>query len=87
MNKFDNNFRITEKLLIIILFFAIFPLIFLVYFSSKRIFDFLKKQNQTYYHSLIKQLNDNMDFLKNQYDNGINEIISNENFNTTHANV
>ncbi|HPO49176.1 MAG TPA: ATP-binding protein [Spirochaetota bacterium] len=80
MNKFDNNFRITEKLLIIILFFAIFPLIFLVYFSSKRIFDFLKKQNQTYYHSLIKQLNDNMDFLKNQYGNGINEIISNENF-------
>ncbi|HOV12968.1 MAG TPA: hypothetical protein PK771_01685, partial [Spirochaetota bacterium] len=81
MSKFDNNFKITEKLLLIILSFAIIPMIFLVYFSSKNVFEFLKKQNMTYYHTLLKQVNENIDYFKKQNEEFIKDIVSNENFN------
>ena len=66
MSKYEKRFKITEKVSLIVLSFAIIPMIFLAYFSSRNIFEFLKKQNMTYYHTLLKQVNENIDFLKNK---------------------
>lgn len=80
MSKYEKRFKITEKVSLIVLSFAIIPMIFLAYFSSRNIFEFLKKQNMTYYHTLLKQVNENIDFFKKQNQRYMLEIVSNENF-------
>jgi signal transduction histidine kinase len=68
------------RLFIIIIFLTIIPLLFVVYFSSNRMFGYLEQQTREYYSSLIKQVIINLNYIQNQYHKTLEEISQMDNF-------
>lgn len=75
MKKNKNFFKIRWQLLLIILPFAIIPLIIVVSFTANRIFLHLEEQSYSFYFSIISQVANNVDFVYEQYGRTLTNIL------------
>jgi serine phosphatase RsbU (regulator of sigma subunit) len=66
--------KIRRKLILLILPTCIIPLIGLSSFSSLRTYNYLEKQNQTYYTTLLRQVKKNVSFMLDQYNTTFTNI-------------